>query len=135
MKIEEITKKIIEELKNSNQLNFDENSDELEFKEDNNSKNIIDNAEEKQYDYLQKLEENNKHLKEHEEINSVNILSQEEFLLKIKERILVLFDGLNSFDKGDIEARVELSLKFMEFLLANIDKRISDIQKQWFYKN
>ena len=36
MKIEEITKKIIEELKNSNQLNFDENSDELEFKEDNN---------------------------------------------------------------------------------------------------
>lgn len=130
MRIEEITKKIIEELKNSNQLNFDENSDELEFKEDNNSKNIIDNAEEKQYDYLQKLEENSENLKEHEEINSVNILSQEEFLLKIKERILVLFDGLNSFDKDDIEARVELSLKFMEFLLANIDKRISDIQKQ-----
>lgn len=135
MRIEEITKKIIEELKNSNQLNFDENSDELEYKKDENYKDFINDAEKKEYDNLQKLEENNENLKEYEEINSVNILSQEEFLLKIKERILVLFEGLNSFDRGDIEARVELSLKFMEFLLANIDKRISDIQKQWFYKN
>lgn len=130
MKIEEITKKIIEELKNSNQLNFDENSDELEYKKDENSKDFIDDTEKKEYENLQKLEENSENLKEHEEINSVNTLSQEEFLLKIKERILVLFEGLNSFDKGDIEARVELNLKFMEFLLANIDKRISDIQKQ-----
>ena len=135
MKIEEITKKIIEELKNSNQLNFDENSDELEYKKDENSKDFIDDTEKKEYENLQKLEENSENLKEHEEINSVNTLSEEDFLLKIKERILVLFEGLNSFDRGDIEARVELSLKFMEFLLANIDKRISDIQKQWFYKN
>ncbi|MCZ6160288.1 CiaD-like domain-containing protein [Campylobacter ureolyticus] len=130
MKIEEITKKIIEELKNSNQLNFDENSDEFEYKKDENSKYFIDDAEKIEYENLQKLEENSENLKEHEEINSVNILSQEEFLQKIKERILVLFEGLNNFDRDDIEARVELSLKFMEFLLANIDKRISDIQKQ-----
>lgn len=130
MKIEEITKKIIEELKNSNQLNFDENSDELGYKKDENSKDFIDDAEKKEYENLEKLEENSEHLKEHEEKDLVNILSEEDFLLKIKERILVLFEGLNSFDKGDIEARVELSLKFMEFLLANIDKRISDIQKQ-----
>lgn len=130
MKIEEITKKIIEELKNSNQLNFDENSDELEYKKDKNSKDSMYGTEEKEYNNLQKTEGYSEFLKEQEEINSVNILSQEEFLLKIKERILVLFDGLNSFDRGDIEARVELSLKFMEFLLANIDKRISDIKKQ-----
>ena len=130
MIIEEITKKIIEELKNSNQLNFDENSDELEYKKDKNSKDSMYGTEEKEYNNLQKTEGYSELLKEQEEINSVNILSQEEFLLKIKERILVLFDGLNSFDRGDIEARVELSLKFMEFLLANIDKRISDIKKQ-----
>ncbi|MCR8699580.1 hypothetical protein CYJ41_02575 [Campylobacter ureolyticus] len=130
MRIEEITKKIIEELKNSNQLNFDENSDELEYKKDKNSKDSMYGTEEKEYNNLQKTEGYSELLKEQEEINSVNILSQEEFLLKIKERILVLFDGLNSFDRGDIEARVELSLKFMEFLLANIDKRISDIKKQ-----
>ncbi|MCZ6174606.1 CiaD-like domain-containing protein [Campylobacter ureolyticus] len=130
MKIEEITKKIIEELKNSNQLNFDENSDELEYKKDKNSKDSMYGTEEKEYNNLQKTEGYSELLKEQEEINSVNTLSEEDFLLKIKERILVLFEGLNSFDKGDIEARVELSLKFMEFLLANIDKRISDIQKQ-----
>lgn len=130
MRIEEITKKIIEELKNSNQLNFDENSDELEYKKNKNSKDSMYGTEEKEYNNLQKTEGYSELLKEQEEINSVNILSQEEFLLKIKERILVLFDGLNSFDRGDIEARVELSLKFMEFLLANIDKRISDIKKQ-----
>ena len=130
MKIEEITKKIIEELKNSNQLDCDENSDELEYKKDENYKDFINDAEKKEYENLQKLEENSENLKEHEEINSVNTLSEEDFLLKIKERILVLFEGLNSFDRGDTEARVELSLKFMEFLLANIDKRISDIKKQ-----
>lgn len=130
MRIEEITKKIIEELKNSNQLNFDENSDEFKYKKDKNSKDSMYGTEEKEYNNLQKTEGYSELLKEQEEINSVNILSQEEFLLKIKERILVLFDGLNSFDRGDIEARVELSLKFMEFLLANIDKRISDIKKQ-----
>lgn len=130
MRIEEIIKKIIEELKNSNQLNFDENSDELEYKKDKNSKDSMYGTEEKEYNNLQKTKGYSELLKEQEEINSVNILSQEEFLLKIKERILVLFDGLNSFDRGDIEARVELSLKFMEFLLANIDKRISDIKKQ-----
>lgn len=52
-----------------------------------------------------------------------------EFLDSVKERILVLFEGLSNFDKGDIEARVELNLKFMEFLLATIDKRAKDIKR------
>lgn len=50
------------------------------------------------------------------------------FLNSVKDRILVLFEGLSNFDKGDIEARVELNLKFMEFLLATIDKRVGDIK-------
>lgn len=33
----------------------------------------------KEYENLQKLEENSKHLKEHEEKDLVNILSEEEF--------------------------------------------------------
>ena len=59
-----------------------------------------------------------------------NIKNDEtEFLTAIKERILVLFAGLNAFDKGAVEARVELSLKFMEFLLASFDNRLEDISK------
>lgn len=50
-----------------------------------------------------------------------------EFLTAIKERILVLFDGLEMFDKADIEARVKLNLKFMEFLIASIENRIKNL--------
>lgn len=58
------------------------------------------------------------------------ILSEAEFLNALKERILVLFEGLNAFDQGDIEARVELNLKFMEFLLASIDDRLEHLSKR-----
>ena len=47
----------------------------------------------------------------------------------IKERILVLFEGLNAFEKGDLNARVELNLKFMEFLLASIENRLENLSK------
>lgn len=57
------------------------------------------------------------------------ISSEAEFLNALKERILVLFEGLNAFDQGDIEARVELNLKFMEFLLASIDDRLEHLSK------
>ena len=57
------------------------------------------------------------------------ISSEAEFLSAIKERILVLFEGLNAFDKGDLNARVELNLKFMEFLLASIENRLENLSK------
>ena len=57
------------------------------------------------------------------------ISSEAEFLSAIKERILVLFEGLNAFDRGDLNARVELNLKFMEFLLASIENRLENLSK------
>ena len=57
------------------------------------------------------------------------ISSEVEFLSAIKERILVLFEGLNAFDRGDLNARVELNLKFMEFLLASIENRLENLSK------
>lgn len=62
-------------------------------------------------------------------MNYPDIKGEAEFLNSLKERILVLFEGLNSFDKGDIEARVELNLKFMEFLLASIENRLEHLSK------
>lgn len=63
--------------------------------------------------------------------NEIELYKKDEimFLNSVKERILILFEGLGNFDRGDIEARVELNLKFMEFLLATIDKRVEDISK------
>jgi len=57
------------------------------------------------------------------------ISSEAEFLSAIKERILVLFEGLNAFEQGDLSARVELNLKFMEFLLASIENRLENLSK------
>ncbi|WP_299086238.1 hypothetical protein [uncultured Campylobacter sp.] len=57
------------------------------------------------------------------------ISSEAEFLSAIKERILVLFEGLNAFDQGDLNARMELNLKFMEFLLASIENRLENLSK------
>ena len=57
------------------------------------------------------------------------ISSEAEFLSAIKERILVLFEGLNAFENGDLNARVEINLKFMEFLLASIENRLENLPK------
>lgn len=46
------------------------------------------------------------------------------FLKKIKERILVLFEGLNSTKKDELQARLELTINFLEFLLANIEDKL-----------
>ena len=64
-----------------------------------------------------------------EQLYTQKINDEKAFLNSVKERILVLFEGLNNFDKNDIEARVELSLKFIEFLLANIEKRLENLSK------
>ena len=61
--------------------------------------------------------------------NDENHLDEIEFLTAINERLLVLFEGLNYFDKKDIEARLELNIKFLEFLLATIANRIEDLSK------
>ncbi|TQR32995.1 2-oxoglutarate:acceptor oxidoreductase [Campylobacter sp. MIT 99-7217] len=52
--------------------------------------------------------------------------NDELFLKNIRERILVLFEGLNSVDKEDLPARLELSINFLEFLLANIEDKLKD---------
>lgn len=121
MKIEEITKKIIEELKLANEsVEFD--GIETGFSD----KYAVDSGE----DFTTNEVKNEAAFKTIEEIKQDEI----EFLTLIKERVLVLFEGLNNFERGDIEARVELNLKFMEFLLANIEKRVEDLSKWWVFK-
>lgn len=51
--------------------------------------------------------------------------NEELFLKNIRERILVLFEGLNSVSKSDLEARLELCINFLEFLLANIEDKLN----------
>lgn len=58
-------------------------------------------------------------------IAKVQSLSEDIFLKNLKERILVLFEGLNDTKKEDLDARLELTINFLEFLLANIEDRLN----------
>lgn len=46
----------------------------------------------------------------------------------IRERLLVLFEGFQSPNNVNIEAKVDLTLNFFEYLLATIDTRLETIR-------
>jgi len=48
----------------------------------------------------------------------------------IRERLLVLFEGFQSPNNVQIEAKVDLTLNFLEYLLATIDSRLETIKEQ-----
>ncbi|MCV3396827.1 effector protein CiaD [Campylobacter sp. RKI_CA19_01116] len=54
-----------------------------------------------------------------------NIINNEEFFLKnLRERILVLFEGLKNTKDEHIEKRLDVTITFLEFLLAKIEDRL-----------
>ncbi|MEA2110670.1 MAG: hypothetical protein U9P71_01345 [Campylobacterota bacterium] len=54
--------------------------------------------------------------------------SEQLWLESVRERLLVLFEGFQSPNNVQIEAKVDLTLNFLEYLLANIDTRIEHIK-------
>jgi hypothetical protein len=51
------------------------------------------------------------------------------FLHAMRERLLVLFEGFQSPNNANIEAKVDLTLNFLEYLLATTDERLEKIKK------
>ncbi len=52
-------------------------------------------------------------------------LEEEKFLNALQERILVLFEGLQSPNNRNIENKVDMILNFLEYTLAIIDEKKS----------
>lgn len=52
------------------------------------------------------------------------------FLENVRERLLVLFEGFQSPNNTNIEAKVDLTLNFLEYLLATIDTRVETIERE-----
>ena len=153
MKAEEITKLLLQELETIKQAQSDEiqtniDTDHGDIKFNENSQNLVDfkvNNADLDCDFISKIDKTNLDEKmienlaqnqvqndikiDFEQLYTQKINDEKAFLNSVKERILVLFEGLNNFDKNDIEARVELSLKFIEFLLATIEKRLENLSK------
>ena len=51
------------------------------------------------------------------------------FLNAIRERLLVLFEGFQAPNNANLEAKIDMTLNFLEYTLATIDERIEHIQK------
>lgn len=50
---------------------------------------------------------------------------EKQFLESIQERLLVLFEGFQAPNNTKVEAKVDLTLNFLEYLLASIENRIN----------
>lgn len=88
--------------------------------EENLHKNSLDS----QNSYERKIEKLD--LKNTEELKQILIKQykeEERFLNAMQERILVLFEGLQSPNNRNIEDKVDMILNFLEFTLAIIDEK------------
>ncbi len=51
------------------------------------------------------------------------------YLNSIRERLLVLFEGFQAPNNINIEAKVDMTLNFLEYVLATIDARVEKLEK------
>ncbi len=56
------------------------------------------------------------------------INDEKQFLQSVQERLLVLFEGFQAPNNTKVEAKVDLTLNFLEYLLASIENRINLIE-------
>ncbi|WP_304543672.1 CiaD-like domain-containing protein [Sulfurimonas microaerophilic] len=76
--------------------------------------------------------ENVTSVKEMNEASStkMNVVDNELFFLKsIRERLLVLFEGFQAPNNANIEAKIDMTLNFLEYTLATIDERVKVLEK------
>ncbi|MDF1884531.1 hypothetical protein JHD49_11330 [Sulfurimonas sp. SAG-AH-194-C21] len=52
------------------------------------------------------------------------------YLNSIRERLLVLFEGFQAPNNSNIEAKVDMTLNFLEYTLATIDLRVKKLEKE-----
>ncbi len=51
------------------------------------------------------------------------------FLVSMRERLLVLFEGFQAPNNTNIEAKVDMTLNFLEYVLVTIDSRMEELEK------
>jgi len=64
-----------------------------------------------------------------QEVKVENSDSELNYLNSIRERLLVLFEGFQAPNNVNIEAKVDLTLNFLEYVLATIDSRVESLEK------
>lgn len=67
---------------------------------------------------------------EEEKYEPTNKSDERAFCESLRERVLVLFEGFQSPNNKNIEAKVDLTLNFLEYLLAVVDERLEMLDSQ-----
>ena len=68
-------------------------------------------------------------LKVESEMSSVKTDSELMYLNSIKERLLVLFEGFQAPNNTNIEAKIDMTLNYLEYVLATVSQRIETLEK------
>ena len=68
-------------------------------------------------------------IKEEDKIDTTSIESELIYLNSIRERLLVLFEGFQAPNNANIEAKIDMTLNFLEYTLATIDARVEKLEK------
>ena len=67
-----------------------------------------------------------------QEASTTNVNAAESelmYLNSIRERLLVLFEGFQAPNNANIEAKVDMTLNFLEYTLATIDERVEKLER------
>lgn len=61
------------------------------------------------------------------EMLSASLIDEKEFLNAQREKLVILFKGLLSSEAQNLEEKLELTLRYLQFQLSEIDKRLKEI--------
>lgn len=78
---------------------------------------------------LEKLASVSQEEEPREEIQQSSMENELLYLSSIRERLLVLFEGFQAPNNTNIEAKVDMTLNFLEYTLATIDTRVELLKK------
>jgi len=68
-------------------------------------------------------------IKEESKNENSSVESELIYLNSIRERLLVLFEGFQAPNNTNIEAKIDMTLNFLEYTLATIDARVEKLEK------
>lgn len=80
-----------------------------------------------QIDTQSKREEEQEREFQDREMLSASLIDEREFLSMQRDKMLVLFEGLLSPETKEIEQKLELVLRYLQYQLSEIDKRLKEI--------
>lgn len=66
---------------------------------------------------------------DYEDHTEQQVDSELAYLSSIRERLLVLFEGFQAPNNSNIEAKIDMTLNFLEYTLATIDLRVQALEK------